>query len=998
MKKELPFLALIAILMCCQMPANPSSLFTLSYSAKQSSAKSGTNLLSTMSNVSNISQGSFPGVKDDFCFASGSENDIYAIASDGNVWHWNGAWWWQVTSGLTIENRIQAVSSDLIYGLSRNSEGYFDIYKWNGSNWTALTINGLITNDFHFASENEIYAVGQDNQVHLWNGYSWREITSGQLGVRNHIQVISSSQIYGISTQGELLKWDERAWQILGSGMNITDFFSLKSENETYAIDQNQRVILWNGHTWRNLTTGMLGRGRVFVNSLTEIFRLSLDKMIWQWNGEKWVQVTTSVTDSYNEVGSTFYRAKYIEGMLECPPAILAFHDRLIIAGAGIGGNIYIREWKPLRNESWDAARNAMNTGVNTWYSLDGTTITTPELTVENGTPFIYVKSSEGGIYKKQYLAPYHWSPLWEVTGDHEFAPGPLSSAGFTIVPSNSSGYPSPVSLVKFKPFNLTYSAPEWIKDLIIYELPTKVFTSPNGPGSGTFKSTLEKLDYLKDLGINAIWLTGHSWSDPRHFANIYTQYANIHPAFIEPTLGSQPSNIEKTEQEFKVFIEEAHKRGIRIILDVVTHGVMSYSPLASINYTFPSYVKSHPLQSTITAHPDWFGIFSSPADDETRDPNSYPCDTKMIDYVGGYEQNDLEDWWVNVWTNYVLDYGIDGLKLDLGSSRFDLWARIKENAYATGHELIILPEGEMDDYPFDVGIYDVELISWEWTSFAPTLGNERAPGLGITVNNMERAEEEIFPLLKRQFFIIPISCHDSNWYDLQGSRFRMGYGSIFTPFIPLFIAGEEFDNPYTQIPTDTARWLLASELQWTELNKQRNALFFQDMQKSISIRKTEPTLNYFSPEGNKPNVVVVDNFTSSLSGTPSPYLRFLPEGNQAVLIVGNNKPNQNMTITMKVPLNGTDLGDSEYYEIQDLWNRNATYVSKQQLAEFETMVEPDNFRIFKITSAGDTNPIFFPVFSLIAALVSTAVAIVIAQTISRKILLKENSQPRNAI
>src|SRR5690242_2345521 len=67
---------------------------------------------------------------------------------------------------------------------------------------------------------------------------------------------------------------------------------------------------------------------------------------------------------------------------------------------------------------------------------------------------------------------------------------------------------------------------PEWTRDLVIYEIATKAFTSPNGPESGTFKSLQEKLPYLEKLGVTGIWLTGHSLSDPHHFFNIWTQYA----------------------------------------------------------------------------------------------------------------------------------------------------------------------------------------------------------------------------------------------------------------------------------------------------------------------------------------------------------------------------------------------------------------------------------------------------------------------------------------
>ena len=49
-------------------------------------------------------------------------------------------------------------------------------------------------------------------------------------------------------------------------------------------------------------------------------------------------------------------------------------------------------------------------------------------------------------------------------------------------------------------------ASPEWMKDLIIYEIATKGFTSPKGPESGTFSSLQAKLSYLEELGITGIW------------------------------------------------------------------------------------------------------------------------------------------------------------------------------------------------------------------------------------------------------------------------------------------------------------------------------------------------------------------------------------------------------------------------------------------------------------------------------------------------------------
>lgn len=948
MKIELRAFVLISIILFGLLPSTTSINALSDVEDVQGKTAAGTGL--EASSTSSGFDGSFPGVVHDFFFASDSENNIYAVGSDGNIWHWNGAWWWRVTSGLEVQGRIHVESPNLIYGLAREADGSLEVFKWDGSSWRTITRNGGIMDDFDLVSENEIYAIGNDGQVHLWNGSFWSQVTSGQLSVKDHIRFLSLNQIYGIGTNGDVLKWDRTQWETLTTGLEIRDYFVLESEDKIYAVDTSQRVALWNGQTWSSLTPETSFKGRVVVNSPTEIFRLDPGKIIWQWNGEKWVQVTTLITDSDDFAFPTYYRAKYLGGMFARRPALLAYQDRLVIAGVGEGGGVYVREWTPLREESWDSATNSISKGNYTWYSLDGATTTTPELSVEDGTLHIYVLGQDGNTYQKHFIAPHQWSQDWEVSNGHVYVSGPISAAGFTVMPCESGGYPSQVSLIKYKPFNLTASTPDWVDELIIYELPTSVFTSPNGPGSGTFKSATEKLDHLEALGVNAIWLTGHSWSDPRHFTNIYTQYAVIHPGFIEPTLGSDPSNIEQTELELKELVEEAHNRGIRVILDAVTHGVMSYSPLVSGNCTPPSYVGSHPRQSSITPHPDWFGATSYPTEDEAWCKTTFPQNTVMIDYVGGYEQADLDDWWVGVWTDYVLDYGIDGIKLDLGSSRWDLWARVKKNAYKAGREIIILPEGGTDDYPFDAGIYDVELISWEWVSFAPMIGNKISPGYGITVSDMSRVEKEIFPLLTRQCYIIPISLHDCHWYNIRGSRFRMGYGTLLTPFIPMFIAGEEFNNPYILLHNCTESWLLASELHWEELENVDNASFFEDMRKAMRLRKTEQSLNYFSPQGNDPNVAVISDFYSSLEDTPAPYLRFSPDGGDAILIAGNSNSTHSAFIRMNIPLNQTELVDTKFYRVKDLWSGTASYIQRQKMAEYEVTITPDNFRILKIT------------------------------------------------
>ena len=81
-----------------------------------------------------------------------------------------------------------------------------------------------------------------------------------------------------------------------------------------------------------------------------------------------------------------------------------------------------------------------------------------------------------------------------------------------------------------------------------------------------------------------------------------------IEPDKLDPSLG--------TEEQFRGLIAEAHRRGIKVFLDVITHGLMGNS-------------------SVIKEHPDWFQGGSWGMTD--------------FDWNGGH--TDLDDWWVNIWT-----------------------------------------------------------------------------------------------------------------------------------------------------------------------------------------------------------------------------------------------------------------------------------------------------------------------------------------------------------
>jgi maltose alpha-D-glucosyltransferase / alpha-amylase len=98
---------------------------------------------------------------------------------------------------------------------------------------------------------------------------------------------------------------------------------------------------------------------------------------------------------------------------------------------------------------------------------------------------------------------------------------------------------------------------PLWYKDAIIYQLHVKTFCDSNGDGIGDFKGLIQKLDYLKNLGINVIWLLPFYPSPLKDDGYDISDYYGVHPDY-------------GTLKDFKEFLRAAHVRGLKVITELV--------------------------------------------------------------------------------------------------------------------------------------------------------------------------------------------------------------------------------------------------------------------------------------------------------------------------------------------------------------------------------------------------------------------------------------------
>ncbi|HEX5514400.1 MAG TPA: maltose alpha-D-glucosyltransferase, partial [Gammaproteobacteria bacterium] len=107
---------------------------------------------------------------------------------------------------------------------------------------------------------------------------------------------------------------------------------------------------------------------------------------------------------------------------------------------------------------------------------------------------------------------------------------------------------------------------PLWYKDAIIYQTHVKAFYDSNADGIGDFKGLTSKLDYIQDLGVNTIWLLPFYPSPMRDDGYDISDYRNVAAEY-------------GTRADFKTFVREAHRRGIRVITELVINHTSDQHP-----------------------------------------------------------------------------------------------------------------------------------------------------------------------------------------------------------------------------------------------------------------------------------------------------------------------------------------------------------------------------------------------------------------------------------
>ncbi len=119
---------------------------------------------------------------------------------------------------------------------------------------------------------------------------------------------------------------------------------------------------------------------------------------------------------------------------------------------------------------------------------------------------------------------------------------------------------------VSLKPASSIISNPSWYKDAIIYQVHVKSYYDANGDGYGDFAGLMEKLEYIRDLGVDVIWLMPFYRSPLRDDGYDISDYTGVNPAYGD-------------KKDFKAFLQKAHSLGLRVITELVINHTSDQHP-----------------------------------------------------------------------------------------------------------------------------------------------------------------------------------------------------------------------------------------------------------------------------------------------------------------------------------------------------------------------------------------------------------------------------------
>ena len=456
-----------------------------------------------------------------------------------------------------------------------------------------------------------------------------------------------------------------------------------------------------------------------------------------------------------------------------------------------------------------------------------------------------------------------------------------------------------------------TPCTPDWASSLIMMEVRIETATP-----EGNFKSAVRVLDHCAEMGVNGIWLcpiyeNGTSGPASNHYGNF-----GLHR--VEPALvGTSDTN--EGWLAVKNFVDEAHVRNVRVLLDIITWGTATASPL-------------------FKEHPDWFK------------------GKAWGNEAFHWDNEEFREWFIARAVENIIVTGADGYRADCepNYAGYEVFTEIRNRLLAKGRKVLIIAEdgclhGGAFDFEQD-GVLDYK--DWHRGMQYEHPKNFYLDELNIVDSVKEGtgigspAQQKTASGGKYRLYTYCVSNHDYQYSAVNGNRLNMGYQAILAPFIPLWYLGEEFGF------RNNGAVFYFQPVDWSLRDDPKNQSFFEDIKKYIRIRRMFPEIFTCSPDNHRnSNLCKV-----TAEGQPlQVYARYA--GNKAVIVVGNNgrilsEPGELNRFTVSIPFDEMGLGAYKTFTLIDLMTgKEMASGSKSELNTFTATVEYQHIGVYLLSS-----------------------------------------------
>lgn len=327
------------------------------------------------------------------------------------------------------------------------------------------------------------------------------------------------------------------------------------------------------------------------------------------------------------------------------------------------------------------------------------------------------------------------------------------------------SGY-APRPLVEIEPA-------AWTRDAVLYQMNTRQFTA-----EGTFAAAQKHLPRLADMGVDIIWLMPiHPVGELNRKGSLGSPYAVRDYRAVNPEFGS--------EAEFRAFVDEAHRLGMKVILDWVANHSAFDNPLTA-------------------SHPDWY----------TRSPEGAlmpPVGTDWSDVADlDYSQPGLRQYMTESLVYWVREFGIDGYRADVaGFVPLDFWETARAELDKV-KPVFLLAEWEQRD--LHARAFDAT-YAWKWKEAMQRTAREGGGASAMRGYYAEQAETWPHAALR----MVYTDNHDQNSWDGVASAI---YGPAYEAAIALSFVGGGLPLIYNGQEADLDRQLAFFEkdpISWRE-------------------------------------------------------------------------------------------------------------------------------------------------------------------------------------